>query len=85
MGGGQSQVRGWWVLLRRVGSYGMETAVLLFGLPPGKRKEWRVAGVWVYLACHCGGVQRGVSEGWRLRGRGGGIRAGVRVWQSTRG
>ena len=44
---------------RRVGSYGMEAAVLLFGLPPGKRKEWRVAGVWVYLACHCGGVFRG--------------------------
>jgi len=43
-----------WVLLRRVGSYGMEAAVLLFGLPPGKRKEW--------------GVFRGrVSEGWRLR------------------
>lgn len=39
---------------RRVGSYGMEAAVLLFGLPPGKRKEW--------------GVFRGrVSEGWRLR------------------
>ena len=36
----------------------------------------RVAGVWVYLACHWGGVQRGVSEGWRLRGRGGGLLAG---------
>lgn len=80
MGGGQSQVRGWWVLLRRVGSYGMEAAVLLFGLPPGKRKEWRVAGV--YLACHCGGWQLARCWMWAQEGGrgGGGVCAGGLVF-----
>lgn len=43
----------------------MEAAVLLFDLPPGKRKEWRVAVVWVYLACRYWGVGAGdCGEGW---------------------